>query len=98
MFKCKVCKEKDRIIDLLQKENENLRGANKELCDRFMSLNERAFLNFKAEQRSDKPLYPYGVDAKGEKIDYKDMKPDEATSEMFRAFGEEPITVEEPSK
>jgi len=90
MFKCKLCKEKEKLIEILIKQN-------KELHDRLMSFNERQFLNFKAEERSDKPLYPYGVDSDGKVIDYKNVDIKEAQDDVFRAFGEEPVTVEEPN-
>ena len=88
-FTCKLCIEKEKLISVLIKQN-------KDLHDRLMSFNERQFLNFKAEERSTKPLYPYGIDSKGKPIDYQNINIKESQEEIFRALGEDPLTVEEP--
>lgn len=91
MFKCKLCAEKDRVIDLLKEQN-------KDLHDRLMSFNERQFLSYGAEKRSNGPLFPLAVDKDGKQFSYKDVNIKEAETEVYRAFAEEPVTVEEPER
>ncbi len=87
MFRCKLCIEKDKLISFLKEQN-------KDLYDRLMSFNHDAFVHYKAETKSGKVLFPFAFDDKG-KLDYKDTDPVKTTDEIFRAMGEEPITVEE---
>ena len=86
MFRCKLCSEKEKLVEFLKAQN-------KDLYDRLMSFNEKAFLNYKAETRSGEPLFPVGVDKDGNVFSYKDTNIKEAQDEMFRAFGEEIVTV-----
>lgn len=86
-FKCSRCQEKDKHISFLEKQN-------KDLYDRLMSFNKDAFVHYKAETKSGPLLYPFAFDEKG-RLDYKDTNPEKTTDEIFRAMGEEPITVEE---
>jgi len=88
MFKCKICAEKDKQIEFLKAQN-------KDLYDRLMAFNKDAFTYYKAETKSGKALYPFAINEKGEVFDYKDIDPAKAKEEIFRAMGEEPITVEE---
>ncbi len=91
MFGCKRCPEKDKHIEFLEKQN-------KDLYDRLMAFNKDAFVHYKAETRSGELLFPYGVDEKGKPLNYKDTNPAITNDEIFRAMGEEPITVEEPAE
>ena len=91
MFRCKICLAKDKHIEFLEKQN-------KDLYDRLMAFNKDAFAHYKAETRSGKPLFPYGVDEKGKPIDYKDTNPAKTNDEIFRAMGEDSFSVEEPVK
>ena len=95
---CEVCAEKEKQIELLKNIISDLKSQNKDLSDRFMSLNERAFLNFKAETRAHEPLYPVGVDSTGKQFSYKDSDPEKTKEEIQRAFGEEVINVEDEDK
>lgn len=88
MFRCKICEEKDKVIKILTEQN-------KELHDRVMAFNERAFVTFQAEKKQGKPLFPIGIDAQGKPFNYKDTDLNTMRDETFRAFGEEPIEVEE---
>lgn len=88
MFDCKICKEKDKHIEFLEKQN-------KDLYDRLMAFNQDAFLNYKAETKQGEPLYPFGIDEKGKLIHYKDINLEEANSDALRMIGEQPITVED---
>lgn len=88
MFKCKACLEKDKIIDFLK-------GQNKDLYDRLMAFNKDAFTYYKAENKQGGPLYPWAVDKDGKRFSYQDADPEEAKSDVLRAMGEEPITVED---
>lgn len=88
MFKCNKCLEKDKFIEFLKAQN-------KDLYDRLMAFNKDAFTYYKAEVKDGSPLYPFGVDEKGKIIDYKDINSDEADEEIFRAIGEQPVTIEE---
>lgn len=89
MFKCVSCIEKDKLISFLKEQN-------KDLYDRLMAFNKDAFLYYKAETKTGPPLYPTGVDKNGEKFSYEDTSPIKARDEIFRAMGEETITVDEP--
>jgi len=91
MFRCKSCREKDKIISFLKEQN-------KDLYDRLMAFNKDAFVHYKAETKTGKPLYPIGLDKDGKQINYGDTDPVVARDEIFRAMGEEPITVEEPEE
>lgn len=91
MFKrkpCAICAEKDKVIELLKAQN-------KDLYDRLMAFNEKAFTYYKAETKSGEPLYPVGIDKDGKEFSYKDVNIKEAQDEVYRAFGEEMIMVEE---
>lgn len=91
MFKrkpCNICTEKEKVIEFLKSQN-------KDLYDRLMAFNERAFTYYKAETKSGEPLFPVGVDKDGNVFSYKDTDIKEAKDEIFRAFGEEIITVED---
>ena len=85
---CSTCAEKDKIIDFLKSQN-------KDLYDRLMAFNEKAFIHYKAETKTGAPLFPIGVDKDGNEFSYKDTDIKEAQDEMFRAFGEEIVTVED---
>lgn len=89
MFNCKTCLEKDKHILFLEKQN-------KDLYDRLMAFNKDAFTYYKAETKQGEPLYPQGLDKDGKVFSYKDQDPQKAREEIFRAMGEDPITVEEP--
>ena len=90
MFKCKLCIEKDRIIELL-------RTQVLDLHDRLMAYNREAFTAYKQENKSNDlpPLYPMGIDSKGKLMDYKDMDKEKAEEDIVRAFGEEFIEVDD---
>jgi len=88
MFKCKVCQTNKEIIELLKKQNEDL-------LNRLMSFNKDAFITYQAETKKGEPLYPIGIDEKGNLINYKDTNPEEITKETLNAFGEEPVEVED---
>ena len=88
MFKCQTCSEKDKIIEFLKEQN-------KDLLDRLMAFNKDAFTYYNAEKKIGEPLYPIGVNDKGEIVDYKTLDITKANQDMFNAFGEEPIEVED---
>jgi hypothetical protein len=88
MFKCRVCSEKDKQIAFLEEQN-------KDLYDRLMSFNQDAFVYYKTQSNQGEPLYPYAEDMKGKRFSYKDTSPSETNEQVFRAMGEDPITVEE---
>ena len=87
---CVLCSEKDKQIDYLQKQN-------KELLDRFMAYSKEALYNYKKESGELPPLYPFSVDDKGNIISEEATDIKQAKEEIFRAFAEDPITVEEPN-
>ena len=88
MFKCKICEQKDKLIEILQSQN-------KDLLDRLMSFNPDVFSLYKQETKQGEPLYPFGIDEKGKLFDYKDVNLEEANSDTLRAMGEQPINVED---
>ena len=88
MFKCKNCSEKEKIIELLREQN-------KDLLDRLMSFNQQAFTVYNAEKKQGDKLFPVAMDKDGQIFSYKDTDLQEAKDEMFRAFGEDPLTVED---
>ena len=75
-----------------------LKIEKKDLLDRLMAFNENAFVYYKAETKSGKPLFPHGTDAKGKPINYEGTDPTETNEEILRSMGEDIITVEEPAK
>lgn len=85
---CTVCAEKDKVIEFLKAQN-------KDLYDRLMAFNEKAFTYYKAETKSGELLFPVGVDKDGNAFSYADTDIKEAKDEIFRAFGEEIVTVED---
>lgn len=91
MFKCRICLEKEKTIEFLKKQN-------KDLYDRLMAFNENAFTHYKAETKSGEPLFPHGVDAKGEPINYEGTDPTQTNQEILRSMGEDSYSVEEPEK
>jgi hypothetical protein len=88
MFRCKVCEEKSKVIARLEAQN-------KDLLDRLMAYSKEALCYYKAETKEAKVLYPIGVDNDGKLIDYKDLDIDKAQEEVFRAMGEESMSVED---
>ena len=88
MFECKVCLEKDKRIIYL----ENLV---KDLNNRLLAFSKEAFTYYKSQEKNPEPLYPTAISEDGKIIDYKDMDLEKANEDIFRAFGENPITVEE---
>lgn len=85
---CAVCGEKDKIIEFLKAQN-------KDLYDRLMAFNEKAFTYYKAETKTGEQLFPIGLDKDGKEFSYKDVNIKEAQDEVYRAFGEEMVMVEE---
>lgn len=85
---CKVCAEKEKQITFLKEQN-------KDLYDRLMAFNQQAFTVYNAEKKPVEQLYPIGIDEKGKVFSYKDTNLEKQQEEMFKAFGEEPITVED---
>jgi hypothetical protein len=88
MFKCKLCSEKDKLI-------EYLKAQNKDLQDRILAFAKEAFVYYKAEQKNQEPLFPVGVDEKGELFNYKGVDLEKQKEEIMRAYGEESYAVEE---
>ena len=88
MFKCRVCGEKDKHIEFLEKQN-------KDLYDRLMAFNRDAFSVYQAEKKEGEPLFPIGIDAQGKLVSYKDTEPEKTNDEIFRAYGEDIYEVEE---
>lgn len=88
MFKCRACAEKDKHIRFLEEQN-------KDLYDRLMAFNKDAFVYYKAENKKGEDLYPIGITEDGKLYNYKDMDLEKAREEEFRAFGENPISVED---
>lgn len=88
MFKCQTCKEKDKHIEFLEKQN-------KDLYDRLMAFNKEAFAHYKAESRTTEALYPFGMDKDGQIFSYADRKPEKMQEDVFRAIGEDMVTVED---
>ncbi len=88
MFECKVCAANKEYIIFLE-------GQVKELQDRLMSFASDAFTRYKAETKTGEVLYPNGIDESGQEIDYSKIDLKKLEDETFRAFGEEPITVED---
>lgn len=86
-WNCRNCKEKEKIIQLLIKQNT-------ELLDRLMAFNRDAFVSYQAEKKTGEPLFPVGVDEKGAKFSYKDVDVKQAEQDVFNALGEEPVEVE----
>ncbi len=88
MFKCKVCEANAEYIKFLE-------GQVKDLQDRLMSFASDAYIRYKAENNKGELLYPKGIDETGKEIDYSKIDLAKLEDETFRAFGEEPITVED---
>ena len=88
MFRCKICREKEKQIEFLKEQN-------KDLYDRLMAFNKDAFTYYKAETKTGEPLYPYGLDKDGKPFSYEETNPQQTNDEVIRAMGEEPITVED---
>jgi hypothetical protein len=88
MFKCKSCLSKD-------KEIEYLRIQNKDLLDRIMAFTKDTLYTYKKETGDLPPLYPYSLDDKGAIVSEETTDIKSAKEDIYRAFAEEPITVEE---
>lgn len=88
MFKCQTCKEKDRHIDFIEKQN-------KDLYDRLMAFNKEAFAHYKAESRTTEALYPFGMDKNGEMFSYNSQKLNKIQEDVSRAMCEDMVTVED---
>ena len=88
MFNCKGCEEKERTIQFLKEQN-------KDLMDRLMAFSKDALVIYNAEKQPKEPLFPIATDKDGKVFTYKDMNLHEAKDDIFRAFGEEVVTVEE---
>jgi len=89
MFTCRICKEKDKQIEYLKKQNQDLQ-------DRILAFAKDAFVYYKAEQKNTKEdLFPVGMDEKGNVFKYDKADLEQQKEEVFRAFGEDEILVQE---